>query len=56
MIILISRVLAEGRQDYKTVNILNNYLARCVLLNIVRQNFDGLSFCFNRRPSQTFFN
>ncbi len=21
----------------------------CVLLNIVRQNFDGLSFCFNRQ-------
>jgi hypothetical protein len=53
MIILISRVLNEGRRDKKTVKVLNNHLAIYVLLNIVRQNFDGLSFCFNRRHTRT---
>jgi hypothetical protein len=49
--------LEEKHKDYKTVkkwvkiyigmgNVLNNHVDRHVLFYIVRQNFDGLRFCF----------
>ena len=34
-------------------NVLNNYVARYVILDVVRRDFDGGSFCFNRRHTLT---